>query len=329
MLPALAEAKVLMIANFDSKKDINQLGGAMGAWLGFPNDDTQGCWADYSERTKWGDKGASLFLRYDVDSKNPAFNGYWMKLQNADARPYTMLVMFLKGDPDLGFPAQFNVELKNAKQVGRYTVKGVNSRWQKFEIPFADFQGISDFSALNEFVIVFSFDSTDNKTGAIYVDDICFSDGKSDPYEATKARTEVVQIFQEDRSIAEDAAGSGLEVRQEKDAVVVTVHVNFESGKHALKQPEKAKVKQVSELLNKYPNKKVDIVGYTDNAGSKKLNYALSEKRAAAVRDELILQGVKGNRLTSKGMGAMNPVASNGTAAGRAKNRRVEFIIKD
>jgi outer membrane protein OmpA-like peptidoglycan-associated protein len=329
---SLLQAKVLMIANFDSKKEINQLGGAMGAWLGFPNDDSQGCWADFTERVRWGDKGASLLLRYDVESSNPAFNGYWMKLQNADARPYTMLVVFIKGDPDLGFPTEFNIELKNAKEVGRYMIKGVNSRWQKFEIPFSAMRGITDFSALNEFVIVFAQDSTDNKKGAIYIDDLCFSDGKSDPYEASRAKAEVVQIFQEGSgltSVAEDAAKTGLEVRQEKDSVVVTVHINFDSGKYALRKGEKGKVKQVGELLNKYPNKKVDIVGFTDSAGSKKQNYELSEKRASAVREELILLGIKGNKLVSKGLGAMNPVAGNDTPAGRARNRRVEFIIKD
>ena len=70
------------------------------------------------------------------------------------------------------------------------------------------------------------------------------------------------------------------------------------------------------------------IEGHTDNQGDEKANQQLSEQRAAAVFEVLSLQGVKPDRMQIKGYGQSKPMATNDTAEGRQKNRRVEIIIQ-
>ena len=70
----------------------------------------------------------------------------------------------------------------------------------------------------------------------------------------------------------------------------------------------------------------VGIVGHNDNVGSDQFNQELSEKRANAVRNFFIVNGIGPDRLTALGMGEKDPIASNETPEGRAINRRIEFI---
>lgn len=80
-------------------------------------------------------------------------------------------------------------------------------------------------------------------------------------------------------------------------------------------------------MLQEHPDLKLAIEGHTDNLGSAPGNQALSEKRAAAVRQYLIeTYQVDGARLTAKGLGAGKPAAGNETAEGRQQNRRVELV---
>jgi len=85
----------------------------------------------------------------------------------------------------------------------------------------------------------------------------------------------------------------------------------------------------VVEMMKTYPEVTFKIVGHTDNAGKKENNQKLSEARAKAVMDFLISRGIDASRLDSEGKGQDQPVASNNTAAGKAKNRRIEFQRTD
>ena len=107
----------------------------------------------------------------------------------------------------------------------------------------------------------------------------------------------------------------------------VTHGINFDTDSDRLK-PESAPVlKQVVAGLEKNPNLKLEIDGYTDSVGDSAHNLDLSKRRAAAVLSVLIKQfGVDAAQLTSNGFGAAKPIGSNDTADGRAQNRRVEFI---
>ncbi|MCD6178427.1 MAG: OmpA family protein [Bacteroidales bacterium] len=88
-------------------------------------------------------------------------------------------------------------------------------------------------------------------------------------------------------------------------------------------------IQEFFDFLKNNPNLKIEIQGHTDNIGSIADNQVLSEKRAKAVFDYLILLGVDASRLTFKGFGESNPVESNKTAFGRSQNRRTVFVITE
>jgi len=81
--------------------------------------------------------------------------------------------------------------------------------------------------------------------------------------------------------------------------------------------------------LNENPTYKVQIDGHTDSQGKDEYNQALSDSRAASVKAYLASKGIAESRLSSAGYGETKPVADNNTAAGRAKNRRVEMTLSN
>ena len=82
-----------------------------------------------------------------------------------------------------------------------------------------------------------------------------------------------------------------------------------------------------AKVLNKYVNTNMIITGHTDNTGTREGNRILSEERAQNTKRLLMTYNVDGERMTPMGQGELVPIADNDTAAGRAKNRRIEFII--
>ena len=86
-------------------------------------------------------------------------------------------------------------------------------------------------------------------------------------------------------------------------------------------------MKDIISFVKENPTVKVEIQGHTDNIGRDDDNLLLSENRAKSVYDYVIEQGVNANRLRYKGYGELNPIASNSTEEGRAKNRRTVFLI--
>ncbi|MFH1381117.1 MAG: carbohydrate binding domain-containing protein [Candidatus Omnitrophota bacterium] len=170
------EGAKIIVADFDSGEKPNKIGGNFGGWDKDPTDFSQGCIESFDSVNRRGVKGFAMKIDYDVDSQNPAYNGFWMFLQNLDASGYDNLTFWVKGDGKEGYTTVFKVELKNDKrQVGRYYVTNVTDKWQKVIIPLTDFKGINDFSNLTEFVIVFEDRIASNKDGVIYIDDIEFS----------------------------------------------------------------------------------------------------------------------------------------------------------
>ena len=163
----------LLIADFNSGEKPNNVGGGFGAWDKDPSDFSQSCTEAFDSVNRQGTKGFGMKLDYDVDSSNPAYNGFWMFMQNVDATPYENIVFLAKGDSEEGYTTVFKIELKNAdRQVGRYYATGITDEWQEIVIPLKDFKGLSDFSNLTEFVIVFEDRVASNKDGILYIDDI-------------------------------------------------------------------------------------------------------------------------------------------------------------
>jgi outer membrane protein OmpA-like peptidoglycan-associated protein len=100
--------------------------------------------------------------------------------------------------------------------------------------------------------------------------------------------------------------------------------VVFATGSAKIDAKSGALLDQLAREVRSCPGS-IRIEGYTDTVGRGKVNQRLSQARAAAVRDALIARGISATRLTAKGYGARRAVADNGTEAGRAQNRRIEF----
>ena len=101
----------------------------------------------------------------------------------------------------------------------------------------------------------------------------------------------------------------------------------FNSGKATFKAGVTDQLDAIVKVMNEYPKATFVIEGHTDNTGGSALNLRLSEKRAIAVRDYLVENGIATTRLEAKGFGEGNPIDSNDTRAGRANNRRVEIKV--
>lgn len=114
------------------------------------------------------------------------------------------------------------------------------------------------------------------------------------------------------------------------DRIVVTMKdsILFDTGSTVLKTASQTTLKQIAEVMVKYPETNMVVKGHTDSVGSEEFNQKLSEGRAGVVKNFLIGEGVAAGRITSIGYGESVPVADNNTEAGRASNRRVEIEVK-
>ncbi len=101
--------------------------------------------------------------------------------------------------------------------------------------------------------------------------------------------------------------------------------IYFNTASHTFRSGVTQKLDMIVNIMNRYPNTYFTINGYTDNQGNAESNLRLSERRARAVLDYLVSRGIAVERLESYGFGEDNPIATNATRAGRAKNRRVEI----
>lgn len=167
----------LMLADFDSGDKPNNVGGDFGTWDKDPNDETQSVNLTFVDDDATGDPaGQCIRLDYDVDSPNPAYNGFWMKLEGEDATPFNTVNIYVKGDPSRGFTKRIKLELKDySGRPSAYIISGISDEWQKFSIPFEKFRRIKDWSSMNEFVVVFDDINSNPKVGTVYVDNISFS----------------------------------------------------------------------------------------------------------------------------------------------------------
>ena len=108
---------------------------------------------------------------------------------------------------------------------------------------------------------------------------------------------------------------------------VVLNNILFETGKSILTAGSYTELERLFNILKENAEIKIEISGHTDITGSAPLNLKLSEARAKAVVGYLVQKGIERTRIESKGYGSLQPIGDNKTAAGRAKNRRVEFKI--
>jgi len=105
--------------------------------------------------------------------------------------------------------------------------------------------------------------------------------------------------------------------------------IEFESGKAVIRPSGQAILDEMAAALQKVKNKKVEVIGHTDNTGLRDTNLALSLARAEAVRSYLAARSIDAARIMASGQGPDRPVVENSTAEGRARNRRIEFRVAD
>jgi outer membrane protein OmpA-like peptidoglycan-associated protein len=113
----------------------------------------------------------------------------------------------------------------------------------------------------------------------------------------------------------------------DRGLVVNLGDVLFDTAKSDLRPPAREALAKLSGIVLNYPSLRLSIEGHTDSTGAAEFNQTLSEHRAAAVRDYLVLQGLGMDSIGTSGLGPTMPVGDNKTAAGRQMNRRVEIIV--
>jgi outer membrane protein OmpA-like peptidoglycan-associated protein len=118
-------------------------------------------------------------------------------------------------------------------------------------------------------------------------------------------------------------------VPQERGLVVTLGDVVFDVNKAQLKSGGLRTIDKLAAFLERYPDRRVTVEGFTDSTGSAEYNQSLSERRAQSVRDALVQKGIDPARVDTRGYGKEFPKASNATPAGRQLNRRVEVVISN
>ncbi|MGD2029103.1 MAG: OmpA family protein, partial [Desulfobacterales bacterium] len=135
----------------------------------------------------------------------------------------------------------------------------------------------------------------------------------------------------EEKSFKKKLTFGAEEMKKELDEKghVAIYGILFDVDKASLKPESQKPLQEIVKLMRKYPDLKLEVQGHTDNQGSADYNRDLSQRRAETVKTYLTTYGTDASRLEAKGYGLSQPVASNDTEEGRAKNRRVELVRKE
>lgn len=132
------------------------------------------------------------------------------------------------------------------------------------------------------------------------------------------------------QELRDQLRGSGVSVQRVGDTIVLNMpsDVTFSTGSADIDAKFFPVLDEVAQILNQYPATFIDVVGHADSQGGDDFNLDLSERRANSTAGYLANRKVKSERIYIAGMGERVPIASNDTAEGRAKNRRVEITLR-
>ncbi len=143
-------------------------------------------------------------------------------------------------------------------------------------------------------------------------------------YYPTSNNIDLTEIENTDTFIKNIVLYSFRELIDSNKPVIVN-NIFFDFDKYELKETSFNELERIVQILNENIDFKIEISGYTDSIGTNDYNKVLSQKRADAVKNYLLMKGIQNDRISSKGYGNDFPVDSNNTEEGRAKNRRVEI----
>jgi outer membrane protein OmpA-like peptidoglycan-associated protein len=149
--------------------------------------------------------------------------------------------------------------------------------------------------------------------------------------DAEKARQAAAQAEAEKAQLRAQLLAQLNSILQTRDSarglIVNMSDVLFDFGSYTLKPGAREKLAKISGIVLAHPGLTLQIEGHTDSVGTDEFNQQLSERRADSVRDFLAENGVPASSITARGFGKTQPVASNDTAEGRQRNRRVELVV--
>ena len=133
----------------------------------------------------------------------------------------------------------------------------------------------------------------------------------------------------QEAKLREELAGTGVSVVREGDNIrlIMPGNITFQTDSYNLRSDFYPVLNSVGQVLAKYADTTLRVSGHTDNTGSRQYNLGLSERRADSVADYLVTREVARTRMLTEGLAFDQPIADNGSAEGRAQNRRVELYI--
>ena len=134
----------------------------------------------------------------------------------------------------------------------------------------------------------------------------------------------------QEKELKDKLQGTGVDVKRTGEGEIKLTapeNITFDTNSYVVKPQFKNTLDSVATVLKTYPDSTIIVSGHTDTTGTDAINNPLSVNRASSVASYLESQGISTSRITSRGYGSKQPVASNATLAGRAQNRRVEIAI--
>ncbi|MBT3812922.1 MAG: OmpA family protein [Gammaproteobacteria bacterium] len=178
-------------------------------------------------------------------------------------------------------------------------------------------------------------ESVEDKTSLAYIADVQVKTAASIAVagQASQNGTDLMskkeQLISDSLNLKKDTAQDKLLKLQlseaEREIILAFGNIEFVTGKVDLVPGASMGIDLLANYMGKYPDKKVTLEGHTDNTGTAELNKKLSQQRADFIRGVLISKGVAADRITAIGYGQSQPVASNSSASGRQKNRRIDI----
>ena len=134
----------------------------------------------------------------------------------------------------------------------------------------------------------------------------------------------------QEKELKDKLQGTGVDVKRTGEGEIKLTapeNITFDTNSYVVKPQFKNTLDSVATVLKTYPDSTIIVSGHTDTTGTDAINNPLSLNRASSVASYLESQGISTSRITSRGYGSKQPIASNATEAGRAQNRRVEIAI--